>query len=106
MSPRKTCLGIASALALLGLSAGLSSGTQAAPRSGAPELKADATTAAIEKAAYRRCWWRYGHRVCRWVGGPYYDDEYYGGGPYVYGYAPFVGFGFGGGHHHHGHHWR
>jgi len=77
---------------------------QAAPISG-NELKAGiAATANIEKAAYRRCWWRHGYRVCRWVGYPYYDDDYGYYGPY-YGYGPSFSFRFGGGgHHFHGHH--
>ena len=73
---------------------------QAAPLAG-NELKAGtAVTSNIEKAAYRRCWWRHGYRVCRWVGYPYYDDDYG-----YYGYGPSFGFRFGGGgHHFHGHH--
>jgi hypothetical protein len=87
-------------------------GAAAAPLSGAgSELKA-APAPAAEKAAYRRCWWRHGYRVCRWVGGDYYDNGYYDDGyygPYV-GFGPGIGFGFGGhahgGHFHggHGHH--
>ena len=78
--------------------------TQAAPLSGG-ELKAGtAATSNIENAAYRRCWWRHGYRVCRWVGYPYYDDDYGYYGPY-YGYGPSFGFRFGGGgHRFHGHH--
>jgi hypothetical protein len=42
----------------------------AAPLStSAGELKADrAANSGLEKAAYRRCWWRHGERICRWVG--------------------------------------
>jgi hypothetical protein len=80
-------------------------GAAATPLSGAgSELKA-ATAPAAEKAAYRRCWWRDGYRVCRWVGGDYYDNGYYDDGyygPYV-GFGPGIGFGFGGGHFHGGH---
>jgi hypothetical protein len=80
-------------------------GAAATPLSGAGnELKA-ATAPAAEKAAYRRCWWRDGYRVCRWVGGDYYDNGYYDDGyygPYV-GFGPGIGFGFGGGHFHGGH---
>jgi hypothetical protein len=54
---------------------------QAAPVGGSSvDLKAAAGSASnIEKAAYRRCWWRHGRRHCRWVGGyyPYYDDYPY-----------------------------
>jgi hypothetical protein len=72
---------------------------QAAPLDGvAGDVAATANQAtAVEKAAYRRCWWRYGVRHCRW----YYG--YCGGGydPY-YDYGPGVGlfFGGGGGHFH------
>jgi hypothetical protein len=77
------------------------SGTQAAPISGASELKP--STNAVEKAAYRRCWWHRGHRHCRWFHSAYYDDDYYYGGyPYGYSYGPSVGFFFGGGGHRHG----
>lgn len=85
--------------------------SQAAPLS-APGLKADSGVGTtVEKAAYRRCWWRHGERVCRWVGyRSYYDDDdygYYGYGPY-YGFGPSIGFRFGGGggHFHGGHHHR
>ena len=81
----------------------LTATAQAVPLSGG-QLKADiAAASSIEKAAYRRCWWRHGYRVCRWVGYPYYDDYgYYGPS---YGYGPSFGFRFGGGgHHFHGHH--
>ena len=74
---------------------------QAAPLSGS-ELKAGAAVASnVDKAAYRRCWWRHGYRVCRWVGYPSYYDDDYG----YYGYGPSIGFGFGGrgGHFHGGH---
>src|SRR5215470_9000346 len=73
--------------------------------------KADQATA-VEKAAYRRCWLRYGVRHCRWYYG-YYDGDYYPYGDYgpTYGYGPGVGFFFGGGgghfhggHFHGGHH--
>jgi len=79
---------------------------QSAPLTGS-ELKAGAADTSnmsnIEKAAYRRCWWRHGNRVCRWVGYPYSDDGYgYDGS---YGYGPGIGFGFrgGGGHFRGGH---
>jgi hypothetical protein len=82
----------------------LTATAQAAPLSGG-QMKADiAAASSIEKAAYRRCWWRHGYRVCRWVGYPYYDDDYGYYGP-SYGYGPSFGFRFGGrGHHFHGHH--
>jgi len=66
---------------------------QAAPLSGlAGDTKANAGQAtAVEKAAYRRCWWRYGVRHCRYYYG-YYDNY----GP-AYGYGPDIGLFFGGG---------
>ena len=88
---------------------------EAAPLSATSgQLRQGAGTASnVEKAAYRRCWWRYGERYCRWVRDynddyGYYDRPYYGYGygPY-YGYGPSVGFFYGGrgghfrGHHHH-----
>lgn len=76
--------------------------SQSAPLSGAAEFNAGAAAGAVEKAAYRRCWWRHGYQVCRWVGDDYgyYDDGYGYYGPY-YGFGP--SFGFGGGRHHGGH---
>jgi len=73
------------------------------PSTAAGELKATAGPA-IEKTAYRRCWWRDGVRVCRWIGHPDYgdDDDYGYYGP-SYGVGPFIGFGFGGGRFHGGH---
>jgi hypothetical protein len=77
---------------------------QAAPLSGAGNELNDGS-AIVQKAAYRRCWIRYGVRHCRWVD-YFYDDDY----PY-YGYGPDIGFFFGGhgghfhgGHFHGGHH--
>jgi hypothetical protein len=107
MTLRHLCIGAVSAVALVTLS----NGGQAAPLSGAGVgLKADASiNSGIEKATYRRCWWRHGRRVCRLVGyrtyRSYDDDGYYG--PYYgYGYGPSIGFSFGGGGRHHGHHRR
>ena len=82
---------------------------QAAPLGGvAGDVTAKAGQAtAVERAAYRRCWWSYGVRHCRWYHG-YYDwsyDPYYDYGP-VYGYGPGVGLSFGGGGHFHGGHHR
>ena len=86
---KQFCLG-AMSVAAVGL---LPTTMQAAPLSGS-ELKAGAAAASnVDKAAYRRCWWRHGYRVCRWVGYPYYYDDDYG----YYGYGPSIGFGFGGG---------
>jgi hypothetical protein len=65
------------AIALLALSAT----SEAAPVSGAVARlnSVTSTSSGIEKAAYRRCWWRHGHQVCRWVGYRDYDDYgYYG----------------------------
>ena len=64
--------------------------TQAAPVGPvAAIVKVAATDASpIETVDYRRCWWRYGERHCRW----------YGGAPYAYyGAVPFVGFSIYGG---------
>ena len=108
MTVRQACICSLSTLALL-VSA---SASWSAPLStSAGELKGDrVANTGIEKAAYRRCWWRHGERVCRWVGyGPYdyYDDGYYGYGP-DYGFGPSIGFSFGGGggRHFHGRHHR
>jgi len=100
MGLKRFCLGVACLIAA-SLSPAM---VQAAPLSGS-ELKAGTAAASnIEKAAYRRCWWRHGYRVCRWVGYPYYDDDYGYYRPY-YGYGPSFGFRFGGGgHRFHGHH--
>jgi hypothetical protein len=97
MTLRCFCIGAASAVAIAAFSVAL----QAAPLSGAGnELKAfGANDSSIEKAAYRRCWWRHGNRVCRWVGYRDYDYDnygYYGYGP-SYGYGSGIGFRFGGG---------
>jgi hypothetical protein len=77
----------------------------ATPLSGAGSELRTATAPAVEKAAYRRCWWRDGVRVCRWVGDYYYDDGYYDDGYYgpYFGFGPGIGFGFGGGRFHGGH---
>ena len=96
---------VGSTVATLALSAFVVTAAQAAPLAGvASDLKAGVSANPnIEKAAYRRCWIRYGVRHCRWVG--YYDDDYYyDDGPY-YGYGPGIGFFFGGrgGHFHGGH---
>jgi hypothetical protein len=96
MTMKAVGLGAATAIGF----ACLTAGAQAAPLS-ANSLKAEtSTSSAVEKAAYRRCWWRHGVRVCRWV----HDDYgYYGYGP-SYGYGPGIGFSFGGGgRHFHGH---
>jgi hypothetical protein len=103
MTIRHACIGAISALAFLSW-APASWSAPLSPSAG--ELKAE--NSSIEKAAYRRCWWRR-ERVCRWVGHRAYDyygdDGYYGYGPY-YSYGPSFGFSFGGGgrHFHGGHH--
>jgi hypothetical protein len=59
------------AASLAGLALGLLAGTAQAGSVGtaASALKASAeTTSAVEKIAYRRCWWRAGSRHCRWYG--------------------------------------
>jgi hypothetical protein len=90
------------ALTISAATGAFTSGATATPLSGAGSELKTAPAPALEKAAYRRCWWRDGHRVCRWVGNyyyddGYYDDGYYGYGPYI-GFGPSIGFGFGGGH--------
>jgi hypothetical protein len=52
---------------------------QAAPLGGAAnDLKASVGNASgVEQAAFRRCWWRHGVGVCRWVGARYDDSDYY-----------------------------
>lgn len=102
MTIRQACIGSISALALL---ASAPASWSAPLSTSAGELKADrAANSGIEKAAYRRCWWRHGERVCRWVGYrsyDYYDDDGY------YGYGPSFSFSFGGGgRHFHGGHYR
>ena len=74
----------------------LALGFLAAPASAAPlgamdGIRSGDAASAVEQASYRRCWWRNGHRHCRWV-----DD----------GYGPGVNLYFGGGRHHrhHRHH--
>jgi len=68
------------------------------------EAASAGSRSALENVAYRRCWYRYGVRHCRWVGSYYGDDDYpyygYGYGPY---YGPGLGFFFGGGGGHGGH---
>jgi hypothetical protein len=99
MELKKVTIGAFSAIALFVFAPA----SQAAPLSATTELKAGNAESGIEKAAYRRCWWRHGARVCRWVGyRSNYDDDNYG----YYGYGPGIGFGFGGGgrgHFHGGH---
>jgi hypothetical protein len=78
--------------------AGMAAPASAAPLSGVQGGVPEAAPA-VEKAAYRRCWWHHGHRHCRWVATRYYDYGYYDDYPYGYGYGygPSVGFFFGGG---------
>lgn len=96
MRAMKCCLSAAAGAMALGLA---TVGAQAAPAAGGTaDLQAAAgTQSSVEKAAYRRCWWRHGVRHCRWVG-----DEY--GYSYPYYYGPSYGLYFGGGHRHHRHH--
>jgi hypothetical protein len=47
----------------------LSAPALAAPASGLKGIEAATTSSLTEQVGYRRCWWRYGHRHCRWVGG-------------------------------------
>jgi len=95
------------AAAISAVTGAFTTGASATPLSSGTgsELKS-ATAPAVEKAAYRRCWWRDGYRVCRWIGDHYYDDGYYDDGYYgpYFGFGPGIGFGFGGGHggHFHG----
>lgn len=73
--------------------AGLAVPVQAASINSAAASKPSAgATYNLQDVAYRRCWWRDGHRYCRWIGDDYgyYDN-------YDYGYAyPGIAFGFGG----------
>src|SRR5215831_8244470 len=94
------------AAAIAAVTGASASGASATPLAGAGSELKSATAPAVEKAAYRRCWWRDGYRVCRWIGDHYYDDGYYDDGYYgpYFGFGPGIGFGFGGGHggHFHG----
>lgn len=47
----------------------LSAPALAAPASGLKGIEATTTSSLTEQVGYRRCWWRYGQRHCRWVGG-------------------------------------
>jgi hypothetical protein len=62
----------------------------AAPLASVSGAKTGNDTSATEQIAYRRCWWRHGHRHCRWV--------------HEYGYGPGVNLYFGDGRRHHHHH--
>jgi hypothetical protein len=78
------------AIAAFALSLGyLAMPASAAPLASVTGARAGNDTSATEQIAYRRCWWRNGHRHCRWV------EEY--------GYGPGVNLYFrdGGRHHHH-----
>jgi hypothetical protein len=72
---------------------GASGSAVAAPFVAAPH----ANGASLVQQTDYRCYWRYGHRVCRHFS--YYRDYGYG---YNYGYAPGIFLGFGGFGHHHG----
>jgi len=71
----------------------LSAPALAAPASGLKGIEATTTSSLTEQVGYRRCWWRYGHRHCRWV-----DDGY--------SYGPSINLRFGGRHGHHRHYRR
>jgi hypothetical protein len=81
--------------------------TQAAPLSApSTDIKAGQTSS-VDRVAYRRCWWRHGHRHCRWYGRYYRPYDYYPFASDPYYYGPSIGFYFGGGghrHRFHGHH--
>jgi hypothetical protein len=62
----------------------------AAPASGLKGIESTTTSSITEQVGYRRCWWRYGHRHCRWVDG----------------YGPGVSLYFGERHHGYRHHRR
>ncbi|HWB45632.1 MAG TPA: hypothetical protein VG900_09350 [Hyphomicrobiaceae bacterium] len=53
----------------------LAAGLLATPASAAPAPApgqsgvTPASTSLVQKAAWRRCWWRHGRRHCRWYGG-------------------------------------
>src|SRR5262245_5609270 len=90
MNIRGLLIGAASALAI-----GLSALTaEAAPlNTGSSDLAATVKQLSdVQNAAYRRCWWRYGVRHCRYVGYyPYRPYYYYDDYPYYrYGYGPGV----------------
>jgi hypothetical protein len=52
---------------------------QAAPAPGALEtMSTAAREGKAESVAYRRCWWRGGHRHCRWYGSGYRGYGYRG----------------------------
>jgi hypothetical protein len=89
---KQACLGTIAA-ASLGLLAGPSHAAAVATANAAARPDA----AAVQNAAFRRCWFEDGVRHCRLIPGPYdddlgyddnpgYDDEdYYGGAVYWYG---------------------
>ena len=54
-------------------------GAQAAPgASGMSQtMAAVGAQSKPQDVAYRRCWWRQGHRHCRWYDAPYRGDGYY-----------------------------
>jgi len=92
----KHWFGGAMGLGILGM---MSSTVQAAPAGGPLPRAAAGDMLAVEKAAYRRCWWYQGRQHCRWYREyddysyyPYYYDVY----PYYYG--PSFGFFYGGRH--------
>jgi hypothetical protein len=64
-------------------------GGQAAPAaSGTSQIMAAAgVQSKPQDVAYRRCWWRHGHRHCRWYDAPYRSEGYipYRGEGYYYG---------------------
>jgi hypothetical protein len=56
-------------------------GAEAAPAASTlmPSMAAEVGgQSAAQEVAYRRCWWRYGERHCRWSGPRYRSYGYYG----------------------------
>jgi hypothetical protein len=99
MKLNKLCFGATAAVILTMTAASV----QATPLSGTGKERniGAANAFPVEKAAYRRCWTRYGVRHCRWV--DYYDDYRYDGPYYDYGPGVSLSFGGRGGHFHGGH---
>ena len=79
MTLKHVFLGAAGALAVCALSASV----PAAPLTSA--MRSAAPNSIVEKVAYRRCGWRKGKRVCRWVRRP---SGYVGFFGYYGGYDP------------------
>jgi hypothetical protein len=71
----------------LALYCGTAPGHATAIGTAATALRTADNGSSSEKAAFRRCWWRKGHRYCRRYGASY--APYYGG--YRYGYSGSIG---------------